>query len=163
MGLFVDALEQLRRASAACIMPVHHEPRNGENLRGSTALEGAAASILRVSKDGSLLEVTNPKQKDTPEQDPLRLALGPIGVSATVSLATGAITTESERTLLTTLQGFGTSGASSTQLQEASDMPRRTYFRALTVLVNKGLVVNTGTSSRTCYLPASMADRQEVP
>lgn len=163
MGMFVDALERLRQASGACILAVHHEPRNGENLRGSTALEGAATSILRVSKDGSLIEVTNPKQKDSPEKDPLRLALNPIGVSATVSLATGAITTDSERSLLTTLQNFGTSGASSTQLQEATGMPRRTYFRALSVLVSKGLIVNTGTKARTCYLPASLDNRQEVP
>jgi len=67
MGVFVDALEELRRRSEACILPVHHEPRNGENLRGSIALEGAATSILRVSRDGNQVELTNPKQKDVPE------------------------------------------------------------------------------------------------
>jgi hypothetical protein len=68
MGVFVDSLEQLRRESGACILIVHHEPRNGEHLRGSIALEGAAISIIRVSKDGTQIEISNPKQKDEPEQ-----------------------------------------------------------------------------------------------
>jgi RecA-family ATPase len=63
MGQFVDALDELRSHSGACILVVHHEPRNGENLRGSTALEGAATTIIRVSKDGNVVELTNPKQK----------------------------------------------------------------------------------------------------
>jgi hypothetical protein len=61
MGRFVDALEHLRRQSGACVLTVHHEARAGENLRGSTALEGAATTILRATKDGQLVEVTNPK------------------------------------------------------------------------------------------------------
>jgi RecA-family ATPase len=85
MGRFVDNLEKIRRHTGACVMPVHHEPRNGENLRGSTALEGAATTILRVSKDGDVVELTNPKQKDTPEQAPILLALTPVGSSAILS------------------------------------------------------------------------------
>jgi RecA-family ATPase len=50
MGLFVDALEILRLASGSTMLPVHHEPRNGDNLRGSIALEGAAESILQQGR-----------------------------------------------------------------------------------------------------------------
>ncbi|MGH4012200.1 MAG: AAA family ATPase [Pseudonocardiaceae bacterium] len=85
MGLFVDALETVRRSCGACILTVHHDARNGENLRGSTAIEGAATTILRAAKDGQLVTVTNPKQKDGPEQTPLTLALTPLGDSAILS------------------------------------------------------------------------------
>ena len=34
MGLFVDKLGATAQAVGACLTMVHHEPRNGENLRG---------------------------------------------------------------------------------------------------------------------------------
>jgi len=50
MGKFVDSLEHLRARQATTMLPVHHEPRNGENLRGSVALDGAAAFSAAVKK-----------------------------------------------------------------------------------------------------------------
>ena len=75
MGRFVEVLERLRRESGACLLVVHHEPRNGENLRGSTALEGAATTILRAVKDGQIVTVSNTKQKDAEQATNLPLAL----------------------------------------------------------------------------------------
>ena len=71
--------------SAVDRLIVHHDARNGENLRGSTAIEGAATTILRAAKDGQLVTITNPKQKDAPEQPPLTLALTPLADSAILS------------------------------------------------------------------------------
>jgi hypothetical protein len=145
MGRFVDALEQLRRRSAACVLIVHHEPRNGENLRGSTALEGAATTILRVSKDGVVVELTNPKQKDAPEQPPMLLALVPVGESAILSQSDVRLThsvTASEQAILTALETlFETAGASKTELQGAADLSRASWFRAIKSLTDKGLVL----------------------
>jgi hypothetical protein len=144
MGRFVDNLEKIRRHTSACVMPVHHEPRNGENLRGSTALEGAATTILRVSKDGNVVELTNPKQKDTVEQPPMRLALTPVGSSAILSHEAAGLsgfTTESEHHILTVLRdSYGTRGATKTELREAVDLPKSTWHRCINALVNKGLV-----------------------
>ena len=77
MGRVVVAAEQIRRASHACVLFVHHEARGGENMRGSTALEGAADTVLRVVKDGPRIELTNPKQKDAAEHDPAVLWVVP--------------------------------------------------------------------------------------
>ena len=63
MGHLVVAADKVRAATGACVLFLHHEARAGENMRGSTALEGAAATLLRVAKDGSRVELTNPKQR----------------------------------------------------------------------------------------------------
>ena len=88
MGEFVAAADRLRRATGACVLFVHHESRAGENMRGSTALEGAAATIARVTKDGPHLLLENPKQKDAAPFDPIRLRLVPRLESATVQSTT---------------------------------------------------------------------------
>jgi RecA-family ATPase len=49
MGRFVHHLGLLMESSDAALLIVHHEPRNGENMRGSTALEGAALTALTDS------------------------------------------------------------------------------------------------------------------
>lgn len=66
MGEFVDKLERLRRASGACVLIVHHMGRNGEHMRGSTALEGAATTILQASKEDNEITVSCEKQRTPP-------------------------------------------------------------------------------------------------
>ncbi len=82
MGALIAAAEQLREACRACVLFVHHEPRVGENLRGSTALEGAAMTAIRAVKEGLQITLTNPKQKEAVEFDPIELALQPVAESA---------------------------------------------------------------------------------
>lgn len=167
MGLFVEALEELRRHSSACVLAVHHEPRNGENLRGSTAMDGAAMTVLRSAKDGNVVELTNPKQKEVPEQPPMRLGLAPIGDSAILSheaVGIAGFTTESEHHVLTVLRdSFGNRGATKTELHDAAGQPRSTWYRVINALVTKGLVRETREGRSTVYtLPGD--DRQpEVP
>jgi hypothetical protein len=167
MGRFVDALEELRRQCGACILIVHHEPRNSENLRGSTALEGAATTILRVSKDGTMVEIANPKQKDALEQPPLLLALTPIGGSAILSheaVGIAGFTTESESHVLTVLRdSFGNRGATKTELRDAAGQPKSTWYRSINGLVSKGLVQESKEGRSTVYrLPASDL-QSEIP
>jgi hypothetical protein len=141
MGRFVDNLEHIRRHTGACVLVVHHEPRNGENLRGSTALEGAATTILRAAKDGNVVELTNPKQKDTPEQSPKLLALKPIGSSAYLSHEmAGEYISESERHTLTVLRTFGKVGATKTELHDATGLPKTSWYRTINALTDKALV-----------------------
>jgi len=168
MGLYVASVDQLRFASKACILTVHHEARAGDSLRGSTALEGAATTVIRATKDGALVRLDNTKQKDGPEFDPILTRLEavklPVGSSAAmfhdpVELST--IGRESEFQLLALLRdSFGTTGASSTVLREAADMPKTTFHRAVNALVNKGLVINAGSRSRTCYIVKDMEELQ---
>lgn len=86
MGEFVQRVEQARIATKACVLIVHHQGRNGDHMRGSTAMEGAATTIIKVTKDDAILTVECTKQKDAPEFDALRLRLVPYESSAIVSL-----------------------------------------------------------------------------
>jgi RecA-family ATPase len=81
MSRLVDAMERIREASEACVLTVHHAPRTGDNLRGSTTLEGAAITIVRATRDGGRVRLVCDKQKDDPEFDPIDLRFESVGES----------------------------------------------------------------------------------
>ena len=159
MGMLVRSADLIRGASRACVQLVHHEPRAGENLRGSTALEGAATSILRVVKDGARLELTNPKQKDAVPADPMTLWVVPrlhsVVIAGQPDTPTLELATASETKIIgTLLESFGSTGASATTLRSATGLAESTFHWALNRLVSRGMVQNIGSRTRTCYIPA---------
>ena len=166
MGEFAAAAERLRQATGACVLFVHHESRAGENMRGSTALEGAAATIARVTKDGPHLLLENPKQKDAAPFDPIRLRLVARLESATVQSHDGVGLAEelsdSQQKIIDTLRDlFGTDGAPGSRLFDVAGLPKTSYYRALKGLVITGAVVNMGTKKRTHYVLAEQAESQQ--
>jgi AAA domain-containing protein/penicillinase repressor len=167
MGEFVDALDRLREATRACILTVHHEPRNGEGLRGSIALEGAATTVIHAKKDGVIIELATTKQKDAPEQPPMKLALHSVGMSAVLSHEASGLsgyTTSSERKVLTVLRdSFGTRGATKTELREAADLPRTTWYTTINSLENKGLVLARTEGRSTIYTAPADSQQQTIP
>src|SRR5262249_9654900 len=145
----------------------HHEPRAAENLRGSTALEGAATTILRVAKDGPRLELINPKQKDTAPADPVTLWVVPrlqsVVIAGRPDGPTLDLASASENTILKALWDlFGTTGASATTLRETTRLAKSTFHWALNRLVTDGRVQNIGTKTRTCYVLAQAPQLGEV-
>jgi hypothetical protein len=165
MGELVAAADRIRRATRACILLVHHEARNGENLRGSTALEGAATTLIRVTKDGSVLTVDNTKQKDAPEFDRIRLwlvsRLESVVLSGTEPVGLTGEYTDSEQKILDTLRdSFETTGAPGGKLFDVAAVPKSSYYRALNRLVSTGAVINTGTQKRPHY---QLPESTEVP
>ncbi|WP_432090391.1 AAA family ATPase [Streptomyces sp. NRRL F-5630] len=72
MGRVVDRMEQLRAASEACVLLVHHTGHDSERGRGATAVKGALQTELGVLRTGKGLldtQVTlkTGKQKDDEE------------------------------------------------------------------------------------------------
>ena len=76
MGIFTDAVSALRRATGACVGVVHHTGRNGGDARGSSAIDGAQDTELKVvrpdNKDGRtaapyVCKLVTDKQKDMAE------------------------------------------------------------------------------------------------
>ena len=167
MGRFVETLEGLRRATGACILIVHHEPRVGEHLRGSTALDGGRHHRPEDPQDGPVVTVENTKQKDHEESPDLMLALTPLADSCILSHeGVGLLSqlTASENELLTVLwDSFGTGGATKTELKEASDMPKSSYYRPINALVSKGKVVATKEGRSTRYVSAVHNHQLEIP
>lgn len=66
MGVYVERVRALREATGACVLTVHHVGRNGGDARGSSALDGAQTTELRVSREGKAYRatITADKQKD---------------------------------------------------------------------------------------------------
>lgn len=84
MGLYVERVEQLRVSSGACVLSLHHTPRNGDHVRGHTAIEGAAQTIIMVVKSGNILTLHNTedkggKQKDAEPFDAISLEIKAVG------------------------------------------------------------------------------------
>jgi AAA domain len=168
MGVLVAAIDKIRPASRACILTVHHESRAGENMRGSTALEGAALTQMRCTREGGKLEVTCIKQKDATDFDPIRLRLTPCGDSVVVTTpGKGEIAAElnaSEQGVIDILRGvFGATGASGSRLLEVCGQPKSTFYWALNRLTETGRVVNVGSKTRTHYLLAEHVEPAQSP
>ncbi len=167
MGMFVAAADTVRTVCRACVLVVHHEGRQGDNLRGSSALEGAATTVVRSTKDGALVRLDCRKQKDAAEFAPILARLKVEGDGVHLShdpVELIGISTESQSRLIEVLRdSFGTTGASPTQLREESGVAKTSFYRALNLLVSRGAVVKAGTEARPRYLLAKEGDSGASP
>lgn len=74
MGYYIAAKGALRRATGGCILSLHHTGRNGGDARGSSAIDGAQDTELKIiKKDGLRGELRVEKQKDLDEIAPMPL------------------------------------------------------------------------------------------
>lgn len=73
MGILVDAIGKLKRVTKACVLTIHHTGRNGGDARGSSALDGAQDTELKIIRDmprsAMTCRVVQDKQKDMAEGD----------------------------------------------------------------------------------------------
>jgi hypothetical protein len=76
MGVVLDLMEQLRSATGACVLVVHHSGHeNADRGRGASAVKGGMQTELGVSRagkgiPGTRITLTTGKQKDDEEQAP---------------------------------------------------------------------------------------------
>ncbi len=74
MGFYISAVGDIRRATGACVLTVHHTGRNGGDARGSSAIDGAQDTELKIKSTGKLsCSLSVEKQKDLEELDPIDL------------------------------------------------------------------------------------------
>lgn len=64
MGQHIQALDWLMERTGCAVLVVHHSGVDGSRPRGSTALFGAADTLIRVDGDGRMVDVSCEKQKD---------------------------------------------------------------------------------------------------
>lgn len=64
MSRYVDAVDAMRQATGACVLSVHHSSKAGSHLRGSSALQGAADTVITVEVRDGIVGIDNIKQKD---------------------------------------------------------------------------------------------------
>lgn len=155
MGWFIDALETLRAAWPATYLTVHHTPRNGDNLRGSIALEGAAETVLLSTKDGEIVTLKCQKQKNAAPADDLAMYMQPIGDSIILSVEGVEIASKMTKIMEQLLRALveelrRESGA--TELREHVGLNSGGNFsRPIHALVNEGFVTERQESNRRYY------------
>lgn len=154
MGEFIDALEKLRQATGACVLVVHHQGRSGDHMRGSTAMDGAATTVIRVEKDEDVITVKNPKQKDVDEFEDIELKLTPCGPSAVLTLSDGKTagsTTAAHKTAQRWYELFQTDKVTATKLIDAELTTKATFYRHVRVLMDENLVIKEEQGRSTYY------------
>lgn len=162
VGRIIANLDHVRRASQACVMLVHHSGKDlSAGARGNSALRGAMDTELELTGESTDLTLKNTKQKDAPEAPNVRLGLRAVDGSDSVVIDRQGALSPGERdsglavvleALETSDPGTGMSAANWLKLVDVSD---RTFYRHVKSLVDRGLIVNLGTDTRTRYRATS--------
>lgn len=162
MGVFVDKLDRLRDRTKACILTVHHTPRAADHLRGSTALEGAAGTIITVKKTADEITLSadpehGGKTKDIAPFDDVQLRLVPYGNAAIVTAMAvrpdggRQIPTDVERSLRAWWQQHGSEPVSGSLLMRTEIFAERTFYRWAKTLTTQGVLAKSGRGNQTRY------------
>jgi AAA domain len=149
MGRAVAALDRLRETLRCTVLVLHHTARHHDAERGSTALRGAADTMLAVTKDGDSVTIACAKQKDAADFDEIKLRMVLVGDSCVLELAPETSQTDgptgAARTLLEVLaEAFDEDGASYTRWLKASRLDERTFGRARNMVIKKKWVEKRG-------------------
>lgn len=172
MGRAVEALDLIRRETGATALAIHHAGKDEtRGARGSSALLGACDSMLALTKDGDRLMLTVEKQKDAEPPRPILLALDTVSLgpgqdgreasSCRVRRLTGAEAAMdlagAERAVLALLRRpEHVEGLTPTDIRGfLEDMPKTTFFRAVSALLEAGLL----SKKRSLYRAAPEGDR----
>jgi hypothetical protein len=73
MGIYIEAVRAIREATGACVLTVHHTGRKGGDARGTSAIDGAQSTELKVVSEGLSGTLSTEKQKDLPMAEPVPL------------------------------------------------------------------------------------------
>lgn len=140
-GVFVQSMEDLRAATGACVVLVHHTPKDGtKTLRGASALEGSATATILVHKDPRSGTVTmeNTKQKNAEEFDDISAVLEQVDIGGEFGMS--AVPIDPAK------QGLGVFTAEPKQLTELSDAVAEILDQVQTIVAVEG--ANGGVSQR---------------
>ncbi|GAA3160091.1 hypothetical protein GCM10010451_04900 [Streptomyces virens] len=153
MGEVVAAADRVRQATGACVLIIHHTGRDGKNLRGASAMDGAADATIKVDSDkvSGTVTMLSGKQKDDAAFPPITLSVQAVAESVILSHEPVGICTSAEERVLRCLSESPTAALSRTEIVQLTDIPKTTVYRTVEVLVSKGLAMNVGTVKRPLY------------
>jgi hypothetical protein len=84
MGIFVYGVGQIKQATGACVLTVHHIGRAGTDARGSTAIDAAQDWEWKVERVGPVAEMkvrlTCDKSKDGDQTTHYTFRMKPVGI-----------------------------------------------------------------------------------
>jgi hypothetical protein len=145
MGEFVDKLEALRADCRACILVVHHQGRSGNHMRGSTAMEGAADTEIKVSKAENVITLECSKQKNAEPFTDFTLKLVPMGSSVVLMPerpdAKPKVGQAALRMARRWWELFGSEWCSASKLMGALEISKPRFYEHVQALDGAGLTV----------------------
>ena len=155
MGRFVTGIDKLRRETEATVIVLHHLGKNqAKKERGSTALRGAADTMIKTALKQRKLTITCDKQKDG---EPFTIIEQKLVIITLVDGQTSCVLYEIEphevplvlqerdRTALQMLGQFGERGATSSEWRDAlkgAGSSEATFHRARRELEEGGFISN---------------------
>jgi AAA domain len=159
VGEAVANADRLREAAGgACVLLVHHSTKDGIQVRGSSALAGAADTMIECSRDGTLLTLRCTKQKDDAEFTPIPLQMVMSGRSVVLEYSDGQpidLSDSRSADLRFFANHFAHDGVSKAEFRnvyiEETGSSRATAYRVLERLQTEGVVRNEGSPARPDY------------
>jgi len=150
VGQAIAALTKVARPYDAASMFVHHTSKEGESERGSTALRGASDMMAALKPNGAGISLVCTKMKNWEEFSPFLLHLAKAADSCVFELGTeeGAFGEREVRFVRECQEAFGTNWASTKELEDAIELPRRTFFRTRKTLLDQGFLEDDGGDHR---------------
>ena len=159
VGQAIYNLDQIREETSATVLLIHHPRKDGEIMRGSSSLEGAADTIILCKREGSgVMALTCAKQKDALPFAPMYLKLVAVGSSCALEAAVRSETLPVTRQAALELfvETFAESGATAAVLRdtliEQHKMGRATAYRVINDLAREGAIANQGSLRRPFYI-----------
>jgi len=89
VGLAIEAADRIRQAARTAVLLVHHSGKDGLSPRGSSALEGAADTIVEARADGDRVTLRCVKAKDAEPFDDIALHRVAVADSVVLSVPRG--------------------------------------------------------------------------
>ncbi len=157
MSTVVEAVDAIRGKGQRSVIVVHHPVKDGRWARGHGALEGAADTIIDVSKKGSIVTIGCEKQKDDVEFDDIHAQLLPLGDSCVLVVGDAADRPETgidaRRRIIEVMEAEAdrTRLWTGPELLDASRSARSSFYSHLNALVNEGSVRLLGPRGASRY------------
>lgn len=151
VGAFIRDCDAMRRELHCTIILVHHTTKNSTGERGSSALRGAADTMIEVSDNEGILKLSCSKMKNSVEFPPMffkkvEIGLEP-GLTSCVLIPSDKMLVKSDEftpNQLVILQWLSSNvfdqGARSTDLRNATGLSTGSFFSALNNLSRRGFI-----------------------
>src|SRR5262249_19093133 len=139
VGLAIAGLDRIRTALDATVGVGHHSGKNAETERGSSALRGAADTMIALNRGDAETVLRSEKQKDRAAFEDFRLRLRTVELDGTnsscvldpvtpTSRGVGA-SPGAKRALVALIQCADDEGLSYSEWREVADLPKRSFAR----------------------------------
>jgi hypothetical protein len=156
----IASADRLRHITGATVMLIHHAGHDPKRERGSSALKGAADTVIKQTAKDSTAKLTCDKQKTSAPFDPITVALAEYGDS--LAVVSAPMTPELNDDLVACVRLVSLDGISHSEWKKAfTDAglgAEKTFDRRRKALLDTGFVEKRAVGMRDRYFRTPAAD-----